>query len=192
MKYCASISLEDKSYWFPRIKRSLESFKESDSKYEYDIDLETSAENILCAYVASRDIIRSVFIKRDENNKPIVDRHKIISLFELVITMVKPLTCKEDKDSANALFAFSFGLFVLKNWEDQSSLGIDRSKINFSDTPFKEEHISWLKHGEYVDKTRLYPSVSNAMTWYLFEKFCFSKAGYNPELMVCESYRNKG
>jgi hypothetical protein len=100
------------------------------------------------------------------------DRHKIASLFELLITHFQPFQCDDEdcKIDLNARAAFFVATNIIGNW---GRVNTDDLYVSES---FDREHRTWLKqlnvHAEGS------PIFSNAATWYLVERIFIERSEY--------------
>lgn len=100
------------------------------------------------------------------------DRHKIASLFELLIVHYKPFQNDDDEIKAdlNARAAFFVGTNIIGNWGK-----VNTDDLFVSDS-FDREHRTWLK--QLNEHSENMPIFSNAATWYLVERIFIERSEY--------------
>ncbi|MFO1404666.1 MAG: hypothetical protein U1E96_08795 [Azonexus sp.] len=103
-------------------------------------------------------------LQRTQGEPVRADRHKIASLFELLIATQRPFNPPDEAATIdlNARAAFFVATNIIGNWGY-----VDTNDLFVSES-FDREHRTWLKqlntHSEGL------PIFSNAATWYLVEK----------------------
>lgn len=102
-------------------------------------------------------------VAKHDGGKGHIDRHKIASMFELLVIHHRPIKHADDSiaDDLNARFAFFVAINIIASWN-----GITGSALFVSDT-FDREHRTWLKQLNRYSEG--WPIFSNAATWYLVE-----------------------
>lgn len=147
------------------IENWLKYFQE-DCRREFNAEV-TYVEN------AARDINHMYWETLEERVRPritsksghevTVDRHKICSLTELVITHLQPVDHAEEtkKLDLSARFAHYCALNILGCWDSKITTGLYVSES------FEREHLTWLRNLNRCSED--FPIFSNAATWYLVE-----------------------
>ncbi len=110
-------------------------------------------------------------VAKHDGGKGHIDRHKIASMFELLIVHHRPIKHEDDgiADDLNARFAFFVAINIIASWN-----GIAGADLYVSDT-FDREHRTWLKQlNKYSEG---WPIFSNAATWYLVELVYLERTG---------------
>ncbi len=102
-------------------------------------------------------------VAKHDGGKGHIDRHKIASLFELLIVHHSPIKHPDESiaEDLNARFAFFVAINIIASWN-----GIASTDLYVSPT-FDREHRTWLKQLNHHNES--WPIFSNAATWYLVE-----------------------
>lgn len=101
-----------------------------------------------------------------------VDRHKIASLYELVIADTRPIKGPYDDENGpsntlNSVFAYFVAQLVLAAFNKAKGIDLDY----FVSLSFDREHMSLLEICAISEGM----VFSNAASWYLIEEFCLAK-----------------
>jgi hypothetical protein len=110
-------------------------------------------------------------VAKYDGGKGHIDRHKIASMFELLIVHHRPIkhTDEQIADDLNARFAFFVAINIIASWN-----GIAGADLYVSES-FDREHRTWLKQLNMYSES--WPIFSNAATWYLVELVYLERTG---------------
>ncbi len=149
----------------------MEKFKVLHPEVEYykDINGIPTAKYLQHLYREKLDQSVKPRMKVYENGDHRVDRHKIASLYELVIAFAAPIAPEEGvpdgvDNPLNAEFAYFVAQLVIESFNKAYNRQIDL----FISKEFDREHIALLSISTVTDGM----VFSNAATWYLIEKYC--------------------
>lgn len=109
----------------------------------------------------------------DDGTEGRIDRHKIASLYEIIIAESKPIAVldSDDEDAVNPLnfiFAYFAAEMVMASFNKARGVNLDY----FVSPEFDREHKSLLE----ICKVSEGLVFSNAASWYLIEKYCEGKS----------------
>jgi hypothetical protein len=158
----------------PAIGLWMAKFKEIYPEVEYyeAIDEIPTAEYIEHLYreKLNKSVKPRMKIEGDGDHR--VDRHKIASLYELVIAFAAPIlpdvgTPDGIANPLNAEFAYFVAQFIIEAFNKKKGLNID---FHISDE-LDREHVSLLSISTVSDGM----IFSNSACWYLIEKYCLDR-----------------
>jgi hypothetical protein len=114
----------------------------------------------------------------DQSGNGHVDRHKMASLYEVIIAAVSPIVPSNGDvtgptDPLNYTFAYFVAQVIMDTFGKENGMVLDY----FISDEFDREHIALLSIST--------PSegfvFANAATWYLVEKYCLDRETNSPE-----------
>ena len=153
------------------IKQWLEDFRNHCLENGASVSIHPQAvEEINQSYWAAMSESVRVRIIPEVGKSVRADRHKIASLFELLVQHHQPFehTDSEIATDLNARAAFFVAINIIGNW---GYVGAGDLYVSES---FSREHLTWLK--QLNEHSEGLPIFSNAATWYLVEKLFIERA----------------
>lgn len=151
--------------WFADFKKYCKEEGDFDVDYESATvdDINESYWEQMCESVRAR-------LRPTEGKAVRADRHKIASLFELLIVHFRPFQNDDEAISAdlNARAAFFVATNIIGNWGK-----VDTDDLYVSES-FDREHRTWLKQLNQYSEGQ--PIFSNAATWFMVEKLFIERS----------------
>lgn len=157
--------------WLARFAEDFEAVSGVRVKYFDAIDEIDPAELIDHQYWEKLEESIRPYMK-SAHGTPVVDRHKIASLYELVIADIAPIEPDgddpEERNPLNSELAYYVAKAVIACWHARDDVDM------YVSDEFDREHLSWLM----VSPPSEVAVFSNAATWFLLEKYCFGESSH--------------
>jgi len=132
--------------------------------------VENAARDINHAYWETLEECVRHRITSQSGKEVTVDRHKICSLTELVVSHQMPIDHDDmaKRIDLSARFAYYCALNILGCWDSRIATALHVSES------FEREHLTWLRSLQRCSEN--FPIFSNAATWYLVERLFIERS----------------